>query len=757
MNDSARLAMIRSVVCATLISLPAYATIYESAVAADDEDDLRSAAERGEISDATMQTLLELLNDGVDLNTATRDELYELPSLTYADVDAIVEYRKKEGHIDDPAVLVGAGAITPEQLLQIAPFIIITEAKPVIPIGGYYRLLGAYTIGDPLAPPAFLQARLRGPFSLSGGLGATFTRRRVGSPFFDATREPRDGSFADGTLAVRPSGYSVEVPKFWLQWRSTKLRVIAGTFRIGFGQRLTLDNTTRYTPKGLSPDNVFYVNRDLSGLCRLSQGEITTTQPVCPTEMDRYVTDDFKWRDPFRGIAFSAENLELGETAKASFYAFGSYQTRSIYQYEIYDRRICANPRDDEDDNCKAPYVYIDRGDGALQQARASYSVLPNLWDELSAGGHASFSPVPMLELGLTGYGALPRWHVPEMQLDFQEYARYPFGGPWGAVGLDGRVTAGPWDLYFEVARSFDSMPSGGGGWGAVQRSVWGKKKRELEITLRLYDINYANPYARPVSSPDELEGQRARDEAGIRVKYTDRTLGDFNVRGFVDFWVLPWDQGGIEGEVLGKSTGFRAGTMNMWALARVDYKGWDFFEPSLWFDYRNKDLTNQNGDAFNPAIGRCYTSVDGRAPGLIDGEPQLCIGERYRSALQLRFRPIKKKLELFLTYIHDFLSDLPAEYPGGLSQDVRLTAEVRSQPIPELLFRLRSRYLNGDLYSNTRVEESLWSFLEVTWLGWKVFHVTVRYDIYLWLSQNLSKRVPNPEHRLRLELEGRF
>ncbi|MBL8953387.1 MAG: helix-hairpin-helix domain-containing protein [Myxococcaceae bacterium] len=743
------------------VSQRAFATIYESPIVADDEDDLRSAAERGEISDATMQTLLELLADGVDLNTATRDELYELPSLTYADVDAIVEYRKKEGHIEDPSVLVGAGALTAEQLIQIAPFIVLSEAKPVIPIGGYYRLLGAYTIGDPLAPPAFFQAKLRGPFSLTGGLGMTFTRRRISSPYFDPTEDPRQNADVTGTLAARPAGYALEVPKFWLQWKSTKLRVVAGTFRIGFGQRLTLDNTTRYTPKGITPDNVFYVNRDLSGLCRYSSVEGVPVTELCPDELNRNITDDFKWRDPFRGVAFSAENLELGETARASFYAFGSYQTRSIYQYEIYDRRNCANPRDDQDDNCGAPYVYIERPDDPDRRLRARYATLANVWDELAAGGHASFSPIPMFELGLTGYGAMPRWHVPEMQLDFQEYARYPFGGPWGAVGLDGRVTAGAWDFYFEVARSFDSIPGGGGGWGAVQRSVWGKKKRELEITLRFYDLNYVNPYARPVSSPDELEGQRARDEAGIRIKYTDRTLGDFHVRGFVDFWLLPWNQGGFEGQLLGSSNdavgGYRAGTMNMWALFRADYKGWDAFQPSIWFDYRNRDLTGLNGVVGQPAVGRCYTSIDGRAPPVFEGEPQLCIGERYRTAVQLKFAPFKRKLQFFLTYIHDFLSDLPDTYPGGLSQDVRVTAEVRSQPIPELLLRLRARYLNGDLYSPTRVEESLWTFVEVTWLGWRAFHVTVRYDTYVWLDERFRTRIPNPEHRLRLELEGRF
>src|SRR5689334_15592114 len=130
--------MTRLIACATLISLPVYAAIYESPITADDEDDLRAAAERGEISDATLQTLVELLEDGVDLNGASRDELYELPSLTYADVDAIVQYRKNEGHIDDPSTLVGAGAITAEQLLQIAPFIIISDEPIKIPVSGRY-------------------------------------------------------------------------------------------------------------------------------------------------------------------------------------------------------------------------------------------------------------------------------------------------------------------------------------------------------------------------------------------------------------------------------------------------------------------------------------------------------------------------------------------------------------------------------------------------------------------------------------------
>ena len=45
--------------------------------------------------------------------------------------------------------------------------------------------------------------------------------------------------------------------------------------------------------------------------------------------------------------------------------------------------------------------------------------------------------------MGVTGYFGMPFWRVPQLQLDFQEYAKYPFGGPWGVIGIDGRVTAG--------------------------------------------------------------------------------------------------------------------------------------------------------------------------------------------------------------------------------------------------------------------------------------------------------------------------
>src|SRR3990167_7549685 len=110
--------------------------IYENLVNVDGEDDLLELQQRGDISDETAETLLELIGEGVDLNSATREELYDLPGLTYADVDAVLEYRKGKGRIEDPAELVGAGALTAEQVIVIAPFIRVDAARPLLPVSG---------------------------------------------------------------------------------------------------------------------------------------------------------------------------------------------------------------------------------------------------------------------------------------------------------------------------------------------------------------------------------------------------------------------------------------------------------------------------------------------------------------------------------------------------------------------------------------------------------------------------------------------
>lgn len=67
-----------------VVGTTALAAQYETEIAVENETDLYELNQRSDISDSTLETLVELMRTGVDLNNASREELYELPNITYA-------------------------------------------------------------------------------------------------------------------------------------------------------------------------------------------------------------------------------------------------------------------------------------------------------------------------------------------------------------------------------------------------------------------------------------------------------------------------------------------------------------------------------------------------------------------------------------------------------------------------------------------------------------------------------------------------
>ncbi len=717
-----------TVLASLLLASTARAAIYENAIVVDDEDDLFTLQQRGDISAQTSDTLLELIREGVDLNRANRDQLYDLPGLTYADVDAVIAYRTAKGRIDDPVELVAAGALTGEQLLQIAPFIRIDPAGAILPVSGRLRLLTQVTNADTVPPPGLFIARLKAPYDLSFG-GALITSRRL-------VATPRYQPLVD-TLVTPGFGYHLHVPRAFAQWSSGKRKVVVGTYTVGFGERLTLDVTRRQTPRGIYLVDDFRRQRDLSRTCRLSgAGAGQLSEIDCATgEKNVYITPDYDWREVFRGVAASLEDLELGGGATTSAFGFFSYQARSIYQYELYDRRRCADPADNSNSDCDAPPVFVDEGAGT-GSTRIIFSTLPYLFDELAGGAHVDVKPSYRFRIGLTGFGVVPIFRADPMQLDFQEWSRYPGGGAFGAVGLDGQAAYADFNFFLEAARTFDRSVGGGGGFGAIQRTTWSPKAHELELSLRYYDNKSANPYRRPISAPDEYDGQRASNEAGARLKYFGKPNRDWELRARADFWVLPFSSP-REGP---------AGMANLYALARVDFTGWDVFQPALWVDVRNRNLASSEH-------GRCASGTVIYVEG--DGSFS-CSGDLYRTALRVESRPLRTLslvLQGWLTWKDD------VRYRDTFRQDLSLWFEVRWRPLEFLHFRLKTQYLNEDLADPAYLETWSWTQAEATWLPMKGTRLGLRYDVFVWLDARTStaSRVPNPEHRFMLDARTSF
>ncbi len=805
-----------------LIGRPASAAEYELFIDVDDENDLVELNVNGDISAETFETLVELMRRGLDLNTATREELFTLPNLTYDDVDALLQYRSDVGVILDPAALVRAGVLSRRKLAAIAAFLIIRQpGVPAVATSGRARYRVAWSQEDDLVPPMALDAELETAKHLSFGFNALLQRLRPGDVRWDPARQ---------ALSATPEAARVRLPKAFIMWDTPKWGVVAGTYMIGFGQRLTFDNTRKYTPNGFSRDNTIYPRpNNLTQRCRRSQGELTPDDPACDPELDGvYMTPDFRWRDSLQGVAIGAKHLSL-PTGWLQTYGWFSYQNRDLYQYYLYDKSVCDDPRVDSADypQCSSPDIYERNPEDPLAPSPTlNYQTLPNMFRQLTAGGNFSYFFDRRTHVGLTGYGSDVHMNVQDAPIDFQDHYQVPFGGPFGAIGVDAAWGRKWSDLGVELARSFDKMPaeytnpdgaitqdSGGGGFAGIVRhtATWqssGNKPKadpqqparvhahELETIVRYYQRGFANPYARPLSSDDQVDGLRARDELGGRIRYTLT-----NKRSRVQTWVNFWTNDQLQ-----------VPRIDLYARGGYEVARW--FTPSAWIKYRNKDLL-ENGP------GQCfgaYTTSSGAivqdptdnpdGAGLddligVEGSER-CKGQQITLNGQLRFVP-HRRVTITPRYQHRWIDDVtfnrrlnldenvldtPAEITGRLRQDAQVWLTVAYTPIDDLRLRARARYLNeayqvqeerpeqvrdaddvdmdgdtseyittGELESNDYLEHSLWTYLDVSYLIKKTFLIRLRYDLYAWLDNRDSTqaRRPNPENRLFLQLEARF
>ena len=367
-----------------------------------------------------------------------------------------------------------------------------------------------------------------------------------------------------------------------------------------------------------------------------------------------------------------------------SAHGFASYQPKDVYQYAIYDAGKCADPRNDDDDDCGAPDTFRTEDNVAMPTSRFSFHTLPNMYAELLGGGNVTVNLDRRTSIGVTGYGSYINWLTEGIDLDFQEWWRTPFGGPFGAVGVNAHHGIDIVDVFAEVTRSFDSQTDGGGGFAGIVRAVTSWKKHEIEVSGRYYDQKFANPYARPISAADLFDGLRARDEAGFRVRTSSRFQRKFSLRTSADFWRAP-------SEDINEAAFYVRGDVDALKNLRL----------GLWTAYQDKELFDGGG-------GQCFAiSVEDDE----NGEPIPCGGERYQVTARARWSPIRN-VAATLQYTHEVQDDddLDVDDSTRFRQDRAVTAIVTANPIPEARIRARVRFLDEDLKDSMSLETSTWT-----------------------------------------------
>jgi hypothetical protein len=676
-----------------LVPRIASAVQYEVFIDIETEEDLYDLLVTEQISESSFDALLLLHQTRVDLNRADRQGLYLLPNLDYAQVDRILAYRKEAEVIHGLGDLIAAGVLEAELVESLRPFVIVRAPDvPKSQTNGFVRVQGRWSGRyDRLPPAAAAQARIKALRNLDIGAAAALTRNRLGRVRWDPNRD---------ALSVEPERVRFEMPRLYVEWEDDKWEIIGGTYRIGFGQRLTFDVTDQITPNGFFGDYELRRDNELGLRCRRGAGELQ--ESPCPNDRVARVTPDYAWTNRLAGVAVGLKDLSVGQ-GWLQIYAWGSYQVHRLPQIEIVDASACEDPRRDEDPACGAPPVYVRNGDPTAPQSTATFATLPAMYAEGLAGANASYFWNARAHLGVTGYGSIPRWLVQGADLGFQEFSRKPFGGPFGAVGVDAAFGFRQQDFFAEVARSFDAQVGGGGGYGAIVRSVTTLPATEVDVSARYYGSKYANSNARPVSAPDELDGLRARDEAGLRLRATTELGPRVGLRTLADGWRQ-------------FSTGAFGGSL----FARTDVQLASSWGWALWTEYRNST------------------------------------GHRFLLATQLAYESIRR-LTVSGQLQHRWLGDSLGNQ--RLQRDIAAVLNLTIRPVDLLRLRIRVRYDFEDISDSHRLPQALWAYVDAAVTLREHDMLRIRYDFRVFLDRRESTltRVPNPEHWLWLEYIFRY
>ena len=677
---------------ATLVFVPhpAEAAPYEVFVDVATEDELYELLLTEQISRASFDALLLLHQSRVDINRANRDELYLLPNLEYDDVDRILEYRERAGWIHQLADLVASGALPRRLTDPLASFVVVRSREPTHePPRGFARFQGRWSGRYDRLPPAMaVQARVLAAAHLDAGVVATLTRNSLRRVRWDASR--------DG-FSVEPESPRLEVPKAYLEWDTGAWGIVVGTYRIGFAQRLTFDITGQVTPNGAFGDYELRRGTGLTLRCKRGAGELGSSP--CPRAPVARVTPDFGWTNRLTGIAAGFRDLRL-KRGDSSGYLWVSFQPHRARSSELVRSSRCADPRNDDDPGCRAPLVYVRDREPTAPSSTATYASLPRIAAEGLIGAHYGYSWSSQGRVALTGYGAITRWLVEGVQLDYQETARRPFGRRFGAIGLSASRGFGRQDLFVELTRSFDRQPGGGGGYGVIARGVTSFSRGEIDISARYYDPRFSNPYARPISAPDELDGIRARDETGLRVRLVRRPFPRVAFRGLLDGWRR-----------------ISVGSLHASSFARLDVDLGSSSVWSVWAEYRT--------------VGRL---------ALLASRVALNPTQRLAMSCQLQHRWSRS---VSVRRQHDLAAVL----------------QLAANPLEMFRLRTRLRYDVEDIDDNRRLPHTIWLYVDASLTVRQRDTVRARYDLRTFLDERDSTRAraPNPEHWLWLEYVLRY
>jgi hypothetical protein len=489
----------------------AEARVYPIPLLISNEDDLRNHYEDGLISEEEFAVLIELLNNPLDLNSASRGELFDLPGVTMRAAREIVAERRRAPFTTISELQERIEGIDAVVVEDIEAFVIASapderQGFDVDQIGGrVYLRTGMYLddfppleddhpnkthkpeqLGYPNLPGTQLTVDMK--YGRDYGAGAVMLfQPDVKGVVYDPADRDFDASY----------GMQGHVGRVFAWAEKDKVSGILGHYTVGFGQGLTFDRTNRTQPNG------WY--KDIS---------------VSADELFRR----FRLTRAMFGGA-GTHRAELGGVVLETT-AFASMDDYDLYQYDM--GMTGGDTVDWSVTETDSPRVYLDG-------QKLGWATLPNAYRETIGGVSVNLETSERSNIGLTSYVAHQDRTTIEGIENPNEYVirgGYPINqDTYGAVGVNGSYGVGIVDFFGEGAMTYT------GGGAVLLKALVNPLGSEIELSLRHYGTGYDNPYARGIAQADQYLGYRDRDEQGARVKGFVDMAEKLRFQGIVDYW----------------------------------------------------------------------------------------------------------------------------------------------------------------------------------------------------------------------------
>jgi hypothetical protein len=723
---------------------------YAVPILVDSEDDIFDLYDNGDITESEMDLLMELFQKKVDLNRATRDELYELPGVTYPMVDEILKLRREKGGFKELKELESRGVIPYVVVKQIETFVVFGRPKlqADAPVHGSVRLktlfqpgaapgtdLDSGTLGDPglaldagnvrRSPSVGLRSRIS---AMGGRLDAGWTitgrdlagRLAVGGPESDPYLIASAPRFRPEPLRKAFASYQADVGD---QGRG---QVILGTYNAGFGERLTFDTTNRRRPYGLYSDDLVFDN--VGGVGRFNS--------------------DFRIHRGLQGVAGTLQRLPVGGDVTLDMTGFLSMRAVDEYMYRFRPNRTYFSEAAAEAGPTRC----------SAERRCHAYETFRDVYVHQLGGGNVRMNVGDRAYAGFTGYGARNFFLTGDEFLEFAPSSRQPIRRSFGAVGVEGGVGAGIFDMFGEFTVTDRGAPA------ALLRTLWDIDRIALEVTGRYYDKRFDNPFSRGEASPAQFLGLRGRNEAGIKARAVGKPVRGWRFIGHVDTWVHPAMSTPSE-----QAPYNARHDLDVYLRNEIDFTRnlrWAFwgqiFDKDLWVGGRDQDYIRTPNVNYDGVYDE--DDPDRAMEDLLASREDWARGVRMEAGNQLTFRPVRS---VQLTAYGRLRWRDINPYPEFFERNASVWFRVAVKPVRWLDLSTRVRYWSDDIdaipedrsgdgiFDYQRGNSFAEGYLRAGVTLPKRLRGSLRYDMRKFTDVKVRDR--DPEHLVRMSVEAMF